>query len=535
MSLDSKAKLLGRGASLLVLTVGLTAAVGLGSAVGCGGDSDSGKGGSGAGGSPSGSSTSNTGGSTTEPTTSTTTTSQENGGGGSGNGGSSANGGSNAGGSNAGGAGGGGGSGPASLVATCAAGGKNLLSGIVAWYHAENNANDAYGNNNGTAAAGVEYGVGTLGAVGSGFLFSGTATSYVSVPSSASLSPTKAITLEAWVNPTALGGRFINKITNFGHDGYLLDNQGGKLRMIVGTHTLSSAASLATGTWTHVAGVYDGANMTVYINGVASGTVAAADAIPVNAFPLILGADEGGTNGFKGFIDEVRIHDRGFTAAEVATLHGAGAARNSPTAGQEMYGWFSGDTASLDDDVLRILSGTAGVGVTSTAGIMSTAQLFPGSANAFSQTPNSVVLASFGASGALAMDAWIKPTAAGGRIFDRMTPAGSNGFMLDTFGGNLRFIVGGSTVTSATSLPLNTWTHVAATYDKVHMTIYINGVVAGTLAKSDAIPTNTLALTIGGDSAGGSRFTGAIDEARLYSRSFSQADVTALYDETHCQ
>jgi hypothetical protein len=40
---------------------------------------------------------------------------------------------------------------------------------------------------------------------------------------------------------------------------------------------------------------------------------------------------------------------------------------------------------------------------------------------------------------------------------------------------------------------------------------------------------------IGADSAGGSLFSGAIDEARIYNRALSGADILALYDEALCQ
>jgi hypothetical protein len=78
-------------------------------------------------------------------------------------------------------------------------------------------------------------------------------------------------------------------------------------------------------------------------------------------------------------------------------------------------------------------------------------------------------------------------------------------------------------------LPLNAWSHVAATYEGTVMALYVNGVQVASQAQSGAVATSTDPLTIGGNSSG-EDFAGIIDEVRIYSRALSaneiQSDMT---------
>ena len=81
----------------------------------------------------------------------------------------------------------------------------------------------------------------------------------------------------------------------------------------------------------------------------------------------------------------------------------------------------------------------------------------------------------------LSIDAWIKPgelPPAGGRIVDKTTPGGSDGWLLDTYpGDSLRFIVGQTIVHADQVLPKGEWSHVAASADARtgQIAIYLNG------------------------------------------------------------
>jgi hypothetical protein len=83
---------------------------------------------------------------------------------------------------------------------------------------------------------------------------------------------------------------------------------------------------------------------------------------------------------------------------------------------------------------------------------------------------------------------------------------------------------------STAVIPLSTWTHVAVTYDGVHITMYVNGVQSNQVSYTDNI-TSYLAAPcyISRSVGGGQEFPGLIDDARIYERGLAAADIMALY------
>ena len=81
-------------------------------------------------------------------------------------------------------------------------------------------------------------------------------------------------------------------------------------------------------------------------------------------------------------------------------------------------------------------------------------------------------------------------------------------------------------VRGTTSLPINTWSHIATTYDGANQRFYVNGVLVGTTPGTGSITVSNGAIRIGGDaSSTGEFFHGLIDEVRLYNRALSAAEI----------
>lgn len=76
-------------------------------------------------------------------------------------------------------------------------------------------------------------------------------------------------------------------------------------------------------------------------------------------------------------------------------------------------------------------------------------------------------------------------------------------------------------------LPLNTWSHIAVTYDGTKMSYYLNGVLSASSSISGAITASSDALTIGGNVYSGQNWKGFIDEVRIYNRALSAAEIVA--------
>ncbi len=79
---------------------------------------------------------------------------------------------------------------------------------------------------------------------------------------------------------------------------------------------------------------------------------------------------------------------------------------------------------------------------------------------------------------------------------------------------------------AGSSLPLNTWSHLAATYDGTTLRFYLNGVqAASSTASSGPMVPGSGPLSIGGNGIESEWFRGLIDEVRVYDRALSVAEI----------
>jgi hypothetical protein len=89
------------------------------------------------------------------------------------------------------------------------------------------------------------------------------------------------------------------------------------------------------------------------------------------------------------------------------------------------------------------------------------------------------------------------------------------------------------TVFAPAALPTNQWVHLAATYDGTTIRIYQDGTQIASGAGTGTFAADTSKLTLCGnqnDAAGTiqERFTGRVDDVRVYDRALSAADIAAL-------
>src|SRR5262249_37706206 len=80
-------------------------------------------------------------------------------------------------------------------------------------------------------------------------------------------------------------------------------------------------------------------------------------------------------------------------------------------------------------------------------------------------------------------------------------------------------------VAGPAALPLNTWTHLAVTYDAANLPLYVNGTLVAPKAQTGNTVTSTKPLRFGGDSVWGEYFKGFLDEVRVYNRALSAAEI----------
>lgn len=92
-------------------------------------------------------------------------------------------------------------------------------------------------------------------------------------------------------------------------------------------------------------------------------------------------------------------------------------------------------------------------------------------------------------------------------------------------------VIPGSTNSTTTTLPQNTWTHIVGTYDNATLLIkiYKDGVLSSEVLKGNTVGSFSTSLELG-QSAYPAYWTGALDDVRYYGRALSASEVQQLYD-----
>lgn len=207
--------------------------------------------------------------------------------------------------------------------------------GLVGYYRFEQSADDGSGlGNHGVAKAGFTYSADAMEDDESG-QFDGVGGRVVAADS-ASLAVTGDLTLGAWVKvQSASFAAKPNLVAKSFNTGYRLRfNTDGTLNLLLGQGTSSPAQfngtqAVALDQWTHVAAVVDfshsPATIQFYVDGVPDPTVrtTALTGIEAGTGSLVIGArtdQTASTEALLGRLDQVTIHDRALTAAEVLQL-----------------------------------------------------------------------------------------------------------------------------------------------------------------------------------------------------------------------
>ena len=134
----------------------------------------------------------------------------------------------------------------------------------------------------------------------------------------------------------------------------------------------------------------------------------------------------------------------------------------------------------------------------------------------------------------MTIEAWVYPTALSGwRTVVLKEKPGGLAYSLYAHDNGPRWAgyinTGGPDIAarSSTALPLNTWSHLAVTYDGATIRVYRDGVQVGTQAAAGPIVATTGVLRLGGNAVWPEWFTGVIDEVRVYSRPLAAAEIAA--------
>lgn len=136
------------------------------------------------------------------------------------------------------------------------------------------------------------------------------------------------ITVMAWLYPNSYSSSDAIAVAKNSDSGYndgwgLISKNSNTVTFYVNSYWNSRAdATVNTGTWTHVAGVYDGASVDIYINGVKYVGDALSDALSNSTQALMIGYSSNiSQSEWDGYIDEVKLYDAALDADEIKRIY----------------------------------------------------------------------------------------------------------------------------------------------------------------------------------------------------------------------
>ncbi|MEU4407902.1 LamG domain-containing protein [Streptosporangium sp. NPDC023963] len=213
---------------------------------------------------------------------------------------------------------------PATAHATAHAGAPE--PGLVAAYGLNEGTGTAVGDASGNANNGTAAGTSWVpGRYGKALAFDGVS-SLVTIASSASLRPTAALTVEAWVNPSNSGRHPVLVKDAGDRPGYALSESDGaqyderppSASVNTGTvRTVKARRGLPLNGWRHLATTYDGSRLRLYIDGELDRSMPVAGAVRAGDGSLHIGGHPAWGAYFKGAIDEVRVYNVARTRAQI--------------------------------------------------------------------------------------------------------------------------------------------------------------------------------------------------------------------------
>ena len=148
---------------------------------------------------------------------------------------------------------------------------------------------------------------------------------------------TGPFTISMWINPASLnwpaGILARENSNNGGNNGYLLvlypynlspNNPKLCIEANDGTENacVAGVGVVGVGVWSLLTTVYDGTNMSLYVNGTLSAQTASALNPPANNGSLVFGTPEqGGFGSFNGSLEDIRLYSRALSASQISSLY----------------------------------------------------------------------------------------------------------------------------------------------------------------------------------------------------------------------
>ncbi|MEM9273667.1 MAG: LamG-like jellyroll fold domain-containing protein [Cyanobacteria bacterium P01_F01_bin.143] len=366
-------------------------------------------------------------------------------------------------------------------------------------------------------------------------------------------------TIEQWVYlPELPSGRaWLSVLGQYGRGSHhwLVHSDGHMQVGFYGTSNGQLLPTLEAGKWTHLATVYDGTTLTLYINGEEFGSTPASFNFTNTDFHL--GRPLRSDPNFKGKVDEVRIWNTARTEQEIQDHYQT--SLKGTESGLVGYWNFDGDLSSnniitdltgngndgtlfngqgnhivlnsqeLGDDTLEgklgndyldgrtgddVLVGDNRNNLLRLDGIDDYVQV--GNESNFDSITNTITV-----------ETWIKVESFT-KKWQTIVSKGNDSWRLSRNANSnyLHFAIGNSSASGNINVNDGEWHHVVGVYDGTSIKLYVDGVLDQATTVQVSIPTNDHNVTIGAnEAAAGREFHGKIDEVRIWNTARTQQEI----------
>ena len=368
--------------------------------------------------------------------------------------------------------------------------------------------------------------------------------SYIAVPNAAGVSPSSAVTIEAWIYPVSYNNFPAILTKNYKTSYALFLNTSGKIRFYpkggIGV-AFEGNTAVPLNRWSHVAATYDGSSTKLYIDGnLDASSSSITGAIGSNTDSAYIGCDRestGPTYFFSGYIDELRLWSNAKTQADIqrdmyvplGTISAGGiyggilsAWRFNNNAVDEGGNTFNN---GFERNMTYIDFRQKPVNYVDYNGALAL--------NGTTDYCSSIAFeTSYSSPNAITLESWIKRDTTGTQPVNENIINRSGGTtrynyaMFITPSGSLIFQIndGAFTLSSASGIiTLGQWYHAAASYNSANgrAVLYINGdSVATTIFSGNPLindnPDDIYIGGIGASNFSGNKFKGMIDEVRIW-------------------
>ena len=402
---------------------------------------------------------------------------------------------------------------------------------------------------------------------------------FVTVPNDNSIK-TSNVTFSTWINVTGDGTNGYNGIvekiggtTVTNTNRLLVVNASNLLLMqFTGLTQFNSTNVVSRDTWHHITYTYDGHNQKIYIDGILDNTQAdEGGAIDTGTNDLYIGRGSINSNTyfFNGLIDEVKIYNTALTQEEILIDYNHGAAMVMGATSTAADGTTAdnssdrsycvpGDTSTCSPPVAEWKmdenTGTtstydsSGNGFTGTLTSITESSWVPGKYGSALNLDGSsdyvsvtdATDSSLDVTDSLTMSVWVKTTSGDneGLIYKGDFSGTQGTYQIHLKSSTTVPVIrlnqsaseGSGQLTGNTTVNDGNWHHIAATYDKTNIKLYIDGGLDNSNSYSTSLSTNNNPLHIGGYYSSSYTLNGSIDDVRIYNYARTQAQIAWDYN-----